>query len=155
MFKSPDQALAFAFKTRASSVVSIPSSTYIANKTDSQHSSDRMTQYDKHAQAGMIFAWLSRRPEDEQIYAFFLHGTMAASLFIRRNQEQLKKYKLPNRELRNAVLGHSVRDVAHASGMTKNKAWKFRRELADIFQPIQDRLMGAMYEEIIARQESE
>lgn len=157
MFKSPDQALAFAFRMRSTSVVSLPSGTYIANKTDNQHSTDRLTQYDMHAQAGMIFAWLSRRPEDEQIYAFFLHGDtkerrLAASMLIRRNQEVFRKYKLQNRELRNAVLGRSVRDVSEASGLTQYKAWKFRRDLAEIFQPIQDRLMGAMYDEIIARQ---
>jgi hypothetical protein len=157
MFKSPDQALAFAFRLRETSVVSLPSGTYIANKTDNQHSTDRLTQYDMHAQSGMIFAWLSRRPEDEQIYAFFLHGNnrerrQAASLLIRRNQEVFKKYKLQNHKLRSAVLGRSVRDVSDTSGLTQYKAWKFRQDLADIFQPIQDRLMESMYEEVIAKQ---
>jgi hypothetical protein len=157
MFKSPDQALAFAFRIRSTSVVNLPSGTYIANKTDNQHSTDRLTQYDLHAQSGMIFAWLSRRPEDEQIYAFFLHGNhkerrQAASMLIRRHQGVFKKYKLKNHALRNAVLGRSVRDVSEASGLTQYKAWKFRQDLADIFQPIQDRLMDCMYEEVISRQ---
>lgn len=157
MFKSPDQALAFAFRMRASSIVSLPSGTYIAQKTDHQHSSDRLTQYDLHAQAGMIFSWLSRRSEDEQLYAFFLHGTikerrLAASLFVRKNKELFNKYKLSNLALRNAVLGRSVRDVSAASGLTQYKAWRFRRDLAEIFAPIQDRLMTAMYEDLIENQ---
>lgn len=154
MFKSPDQALAFAFRMRHSHVVSLPSSTYIANKTDHQHSSDRLTQYDLHAQAGMIFSWLSRRPEDEQIYAFYLHGTgkerrLAAALFARRNKAIFRKYGLSNLDLRNAILARSVRDVSDVSGLSQYKAWKFRRELAGLFEPIQERLMSAMYEEMI------
>lgn len=157
MFKSPDQALAFAFRMRHSDVVSLPSGTYIAQKTDHQHSSDRLTQYDKHAQAGMIFAWLSRRPDDEQIYAFFLHGTieerrLAASLLIKKHREVLEKYKLSNAQLRNAILGRSVRDVSAVSGLTRYKAWGLRRDLAEIFEPVQVRLMTAMQDELIERQ---
>lgn len=157
MFKSPDQALAFAFRMRHNHVISIPSSTYIANKTDHQHSSDRLTKYDLHAQAGMIFAWLSRRPEDEQIYAFFLHGTnkerrLAASLFVRRNRERFRRYDLSNYQLTKAVLGRTVREVSAESGLSQYKAWKLRRDLAEIFEPIQDRLLAAMYDDLIDRQ---
>ncbi len=157
MFRSPDQALAFAFRMRHSHVVSLPSGTYIAQKTDHQHSSERLTKYDMHAQAGMIFAWLSRRDEDEQIYAFLLHGTikerrLAASLFIRRHPDLLTKFKLSTVQLRNAVLGSSVRDVSAVSGLSQYKAWRLRRDLAEIFEPIQMRLMTAMEDELIARQ---
>lgn len=157
MFKSPDQALAFAFRMRQSDVVSLPSGTYIAQKTDHQHSSDRLTQYDKHAQAGMIFAWLSRRPEDEQMYAFYLHGTieerrLAASLISKTHRQVLEKYKLSDTQLSKAILGRSVRDVSAVSGLTKYKAWGLRRDLAEIFEPIQVRLMTAMQEDLIDRQ---
>ena len=157
MFKSPEQALAFAFRMRGSSVVSLPSGTYLAQKTDNQHQSDRLTQYDLHAQAGMIFSWLSRRSEDEQIYAFLLHGTngerrAAASLFVRKHGDAFKKYKLSNKQLRSAVLGGSVRDVSADSGLTQYKAWRFRRDLAEIFEPIQKQLMTAMYEDLIENQ---
>lgn len=157
MFKSPEQALAFAFRMRGSSVVSLPSSTYIAQKTDGQHSSDRLTTYDLHAQAGMIFSWLSRRPEDEQLYAFLLHGTIeerraAASRLIAEHAVLLEKYKLPEDSLRNALLGKSVRDVSAVSGLTQYKAWRFRRDLAEILEPVQDRLMSAMFDELIANQ---
>lgn len=157
MFKSPDQALAFAFRMRHSHVVSLPSGTYIAQKTDHQHSSDRLTQYDLHAQAGMIFSWLSRRPEDEQLYAFLLHGTnrerrAAASLFVRRNRGRLAKYRLNNEQLKQAVMGSSVRDVSDKAGLTQYKAWKLRRDLAEIFEPVQTRLLTAMQDEFIDRQ---
>lgn len=157
MFKSPDQALAFAFRMRHSHVVSLPSGTYIAQKTDHQHSSDRLTQYDLHAQAGMIFSWLSRRPEDEQLYAFLLHGTIkerraAASLFVRRNRGRLSRYGLNNAQLKQAVMGSSVRDVSDKAGLTQYKAWRLRRDLAEIFEPVQVRLLTAMQDELIDRQ---
>lgn len=151
MFKSPDQALAFAFRMRNSAVISLPSATYIAQKTDNQHTGDRLTQYDLHAQVGMLFNFLSRRPEMEQVYAFFLHGTMrerklAASLIMKKNRAVFRSFGLPWNELRNAVLGRSVRDVVAVSGLTQYKAWKFRRELAGILAPLQNSLMDALYE---------
>lgn len=151
MFKSPDQALAFAFRMRQNAVITLPSATYIAQKTDNQNTSDRLTQYDLHAQVGMIFNFLSRRPEAEQIYAFFLHGTMreralAASLLIKRNRQVLNRFGLGWRELKKAVLGRSVRDVVAVSGLTQYKAWKFRRELAGILAPLQNNLMDALYD---------
>ena len=151
MFRSPDQALAFAFRMRSSAVISIPSATYIANKTDNENTSDRLTQYDLHAQAGMIFSFLSRRPEDEQAYAFFLHGTirerrLAATLLLKKNGDRLSRYGLSRVQLRSALLGKSVRDVSEVSGLTQHKAWKFRRELAEIMAPIQDRLMDGLWE---------
>ena len=151
MFRSPDQALAFAFRMRNSSVISLPSATYISQKTDNQHTSDSLTQYDLHAQVGMIFSFLSRRPEMEQVYAFFLHGSMrerltAASLIIKENRPVFRKYGLPWGELKKAVLARSVRDVVNVSGLTQYKAWKFRRELAEILVPIQNSLMDALWE---------
>lgn len=151
MFKSPDQALAFAFRMRNSAVISLPSATYIAQKTDNQHTGDRLTQYDLHAQVGMIFSFLSRRPEMEQVYAFFLHGTMreralAASLIIRANRKVLNGFGLDWRQLKKAVLGRSVRDVVAVSGLSQYKAWKFRRELASVLAPLQNSLMDALYE---------
>lgn len=154
MFNSPEQALAFAFRMRHTEVVSLPTSSYIANKTEHQHSSARLTTYDLKAQAGMVFSWLSRRPEMEQIYAFYLHGTMkerrlAASLFVRQNRSLLSKYKLSARELVNVMVGKSVRDSSAESGLSNWKAWKLRRDLAEIFEPIQQNLMTAMHEELI------
>jgi len=151
MFRSPDQALAFAFRMRSSAVISIPSATYIANKTDNEHASYRLTQYDLHAQVGMIFSFLSRRPEEEQAYAFFLHGTirerkLAANLLGRRYGDRLSKYGLSKWQLRNAILGNSVRHTSEASGLSEHKAWKFRKELAEILSPIQDRLMDSLWE---------
>lgn len=151
MFRSPDQALAFAFRMRSSAVISIPSATYIANKTDNEHASDRLTQYDLHAQVGMIFSFLSRRSEEEQAYAFFLHGTirerkLAAHIIVRRFGDRLGRYGLSKWQLRNAVLGNTVRNTSAVSGLSEHKAWKFRRELAEILSPIQDRLMDSLWE---------
>lgn len=150
MFRSPDQALAFAFRMRSSAVISLPSATYIANKTDNESTSDRLTQYDMHAQAGMIFNFLSRQPDMQQVYAFYLHGTMrerklAASLIIKKNRKVFSKYGLPWKELRDAVLGRSVRDVSAVSGLSQYKSWKFRRELAEILAPLQDALMDSLW----------
>ena len=157
MFRSPDQALAFAFRMRNSSVISIPSATYIANKTDNEHASDRLTQYDLHAQVGMIFAFLSRRPEMEQLYAFYLHGTirerqLAAALIIKKNRGRFDRYGLESRKLRKAILARSVRDVTAVSGLTHHRAWHLRRDLAELMLPIQHSLMDALWDWLLLDQ---
>jgi hypothetical protein len=87
----------------------------------------------------------------EQVYAFFLHGTMrerslAASLIIKQNRQVLNRFGLDWRQLKKAVLGRSVRDVVAVSGLSQYKAWKFRRELASVLAPLQNSLMDALYE---------
>lgn len=151
MFKSPDQALRFAFRTRESSVISIPSASYIADKTDNESNSDRLTKYDLHAQAGMIFSFLSRRPEIEQAYAFYLHGAIgeqeiAAKLLAEKIGVRLQKYNLSLSQLTTAILGKSVRDVRDRANMTHWKAYKFRGELADALAPVQNSLLYALDE---------
>jgi len=150
MFKSPEHALRFAFRTREMQVISIPSAVNLANKVDNQNTSDRMTQYDMHAQAGMLFSFLGRRPEDEQIYAFYVYGNMrerrlAANLIVRQHRGRLARFGLNKLELRNVLLGRSSRNSAEIAGISTNKAWKLRRELAGILSPIQDRLMDATW----------
>ena len=151
MFNSPEHALRFAFRIRNSTVISLPSATYIANKVDNQNTSDRLTAYDMHAQSGMIFSFISRLPEDQQIYVYYLYGTMrerkiASHLLVKRNNGVLGKYGLSNIQLRNVLLGRSSRDSARIAGISTNKAWKLRGEIASILSPIQDRLMDSLWE---------
>lgn len=151
MFKSPEHALRFAFRMRDTSIITIPSATNLANKVDNQHSSDRLTQYDMHAQVGMLFSFLSRRPEDEQIYAFYLYGNMrerklAANLIVRQHRGRLARFGLNKLELRNVLLGRSIRDSSEIAGISQHKAWKLRRAIAEILAPIQDRLMDGLWQ---------
>lgn len=150
MFKSPEHALRFAFRMRHSQVISIPSGVNLANKVDNEHSGDRLSQYDMHAQVGMVFSFLERRTEDEQLYAFYVYGNMrerrlAANLIVRKHRGRLARFNLNKLELRNVLLGRSARDSAEIAGISINKAWKLRRELASILSPTQDKLMDAMW----------
>lgn len=150
MFRSPDQALAFAFRIRNSSVISIPSATYIANKTDNESTSDRLTHYDLHAQVGMIFNFLGRRPEMEQLAAIYLHGAIeeqaaAAKKITDKYRSQFQKYRLNDEQIVTAMLGKTVRDVRDKCGLTQHKAWKFRREVADLIQPHMNSLMDSLW----------
>jgi len=154
MFNSPEQALSFAFRVRQYDVLSVPSAMYNSKQAHSTNREERLSQYDLHAQSGLIFSWLSRRPFDEQIYAFLIHGNnverrTAALLFARQSKAMLKKFGLSNYALRQAILGGTVREVSADSGLSHYRAWKFRRELAGFLLPIQDRLMSAMYDELI------
>jgi hypothetical protein len=150
MFRSPEQALAFAFRTRGSTVISLPSTVYIAQKIQSQSTSDSLSKYDLHAQAGMIFSFLSRRPEAEQAYAFYLYGEprekkIAANFFARKYRNRLGRFGLNKLELRRAIMARSVRHVAQETGLTEWKSWKLRREIAGVMETARNSLMDALW----------
>jgi hypothetical protein len=150
MFNSPEQALAFAFRIRDSRVISLPSATHIAQKVQNQVGSTSLTRYDLHAQAGMIFSFLSRRPEQEQAYAFYLYGSarekrIAADWFARKYSGRLAGFGLSKPEIRRAIQAKSVRHVSSETGLTQWKSWKLRREIADVMAPACNSLMDALW----------
>lgn len=150
MFRSPEQALSFAFRIRESMVISLPSTVYIAQKTQSQNTSDGLSKYDLHAQAGMIFSFLSRRPEVEQAYAFFLYGNprekkIACNFLARKYRERLGRFGLNKLELRRAFMARTVRAVAESTGLTEWKSWKLRGEIASCLEPVRNSLMDALW----------
>lgn len=151
MFRSPEQALAFAFRIRQSTVISVPSGVYIAQKIESQSTSESLSKYDLHAQAGMIFSFLSRRPDPEQAYAFYLYGEprerrIAANFFARKYRGRFGRYNLNKIELRRAILARSVRHVSQETGLTEWKSWKLRREIAGVLEPARNSLMDALWD---------
>jgi hypothetical protein len=150
VFRSPEQALSFAFRIRESSVISLPSGVYIAQKTEAQSTSESLSKYDLHAQAGMIFSFLSRRPEVEQAYAFYLYGTprerkIAANFFARKYRGRFGRFALNKLELRRAILARTVRHVAQETGLSEWKSWKLRREIAGVMEPACNSLMDALW----------
>jgi hypothetical protein len=150
MFRSPEQALSFAFRIRGTTVISLPSAVYIAQKVQSQNTSDSLSKYDLHAQAGMIFSFLGRRPEPEQAYAFFLYGEprerkLAANFFARKYRARFGRFGLNKLELRRAILARSVRHLAQETGLTEWKSWKLRREIAGVLEPARNSLMDALW----------
>lgn len=151
MFRSPEQALAFSFRIRESNVISLPSTVYIAQKVEAQSTTDRLTRYDLHAQAGMVFSFLSRRPEMEQAYAFYLYGTprerkLASNFIARKNRDRFSRYGLDKFRLRQAILARSVRHVSEVTGLTEWKSWKLRRDIAGVMEPVRNSLMDALWE---------
>lgn len=152
MFRSPEQAIAFAFRIRESNVISLPSTVYIAQKTEAQSTAtDRLTRYDLHAQAGMIFSFLAKRPEMEQAYAFYLYGTprerrLSANFIARKNRERFARFGLDKWKLRQAILSRSVRDMATQTGLTEWKSWKLRREIAAVLEPVRNSLMDTLWD---------
>jgi hypothetical protein len=151
MFRSPEQALAFAFRIRGTNVISLPSTVYIAQKVQAESTSDSLSKYDLHAQAGMIFSFLTRRPEPEQAYAFFLYGEprerkIAANFFARKYRSRVGRFNLNKLELRRAILARSVRHVAEETGLSEWKSWKLRREIAGMMEPARNSLMDALWD---------
>ena len=151
MFRSPEQALGFAFRIRDRSVISLPSGINLANKSEPGSNGDRLSQYDLHAQAGMVFSFLSRRPQVEQAYAFYLYGNdrerrLSAAFLAAYLRERLSRYEMNGTKLRRAIQAQTIRQVSDRTGLTQYKAWKFRQDLADELLPVRQRLMDALWQ---------
>lgn len=71
---------------------------------------------------------------------------MAVKLITEELGDRFSKYDLDNMQLEKAVLARSVRDVRDKAGLTQHKAWKFRKDLADVLAPYQNSLMDALWD---------
>lgn len=149
MFKHPEQALRFAYKMREKSIIAMPHGVYVERLNQPSHDERTLTAYDFHAQAGMIFAFLGRRPELEQAYCMLQYGTPIEKKVGARYIANHSEVRLPNQltsrtQLRKALMGNSVRKVANDVGISNYKAWKLRKELWSILEPI----MLNLYDEL-------
>ena len=150
MFRSPEQALGFAFRIRDRSIISIPDFERMQNKVQETDAANRLTQIDLHAQSAFIFNFLSRQKEVNKAYAYFLYGTerertVACEFLAEALAEKLKRYRLSISDLQSGLLAKNVRKVAEATGMTAYKSWKFRRDLADALEPVRMELLDDLW----------
>ena len=141
MFKHPEQALRFAYKMREKSIIAMPHGVYVERLNQPSHDERTLTAYDFHAQAGMIFAFLGRRSDLEQAYCMLQYGTPIEQKIGARYIANHVEVRLPNQltsrtQLRKAFLATSVRKVANDVGISNYKAWKLRKELWGILEPI-------------------
>lgn len=150
MFKSPEQALGFAFRIRDRDVISIPNFEQLGAKIQETNPANRLTQQDLHAQSAFILNFLSRQKEIIKSYAYFLHGTerertVACASLAKELSAKLKRYNLSEDLLAEAINARNIRKVAAATGLTNYKSWKFRRDLADALEPVRTELMDELW----------
>lgn len=74
MFSSPEAALRFAFRMREKSIISSPSGVFMSKDKIKNPNAQRLTAYDFHAQAGMIFGRIDRMKEDQQVWIYLNYG---------------------------------------------------------------------------------
>lgn len=151
MFKSPEQALGFAFRIRDRDVISIPNMEQLGTKIQETNQANRLTQQDLHAQSAFILNFLSREKEINRAYAYLLHGTerertLAAASLAKELSSRFKRYNLSEELLAEAINARNIRKVAAATGLTNYKSWKFRRDLADALEPVRTELLDNLWD---------
>jgi len=139
MFRDADQAIRFAFRMRDKSIVS--KMRMLERDTPSSTATDRLTAYDFHAMSGMLFAFLMRCTKEQQAAVYLLYGNeyerkVAARIICYAEGVKLPKYITNRTQLRQALLSKTVRDCADKCGLTNYKAWKVRREMWNVVEPI-------------------
>jgi len=139
MFRDADQAIRFAFRMRDKSIVS--QMKMLERDAPSSTATDRMTAYDFHAMAGMLFAYIGRCDKYQQAAAYLLYGSefekkIAARIISQSANVKLPKHLSNRTQFRQALLSRTVRDCADICGISNYKAWKVRREMGSILEPI-------------------
>ena len=136
MFSSPETALRFAFRMRNKPIISSPSGVFMSKDKSKNPNAAKLTVYDFHAQAGMIFGRIDRMHMDQQLWIFLTYGDkherkVCARLLANQlgNHADAVKMGLSKVDIRNVLLSSSVRQCAKEVGLTNYKAWKIRGSL--------------------------
>lgn len=153
MFSSPEAALRFAFRMREKSIVSTPSGVFMSKDKVKSPNAMKLTAYDFHAQAGMIFGRIDRMPQDQQVWVYLNYGNgkerrecakvMAAKL--RANIDAVK-YGMSASDVGKALLSKSVRQCAKETGLTNYKSWKIRGSLYADMEPLMMKTLDELWE---------
>ncbi|CAB5220472.1 hypothetical protein UFOVP236_70 [uncultured Caudovirales phage] len=136
MFSSPEAALRFAFRMRNKPIISTPSGVFMSKDKSKNPNAAKLTVYDFHAQAGMIFGKVDRMPIDQQLWVYLTYGDKHERRVCARmlsdklaNNPDAIKMGLSKVGIRNVLLSTSVRQCAKEVGLTNYKAWKIRGSL--------------------------
>ena len=153
MFSSPEAALRFAFRMREKSIVSTPSGVFMSKDKAKSPNAMKLTAYDFHAQAGMIFGRIDRMPQDQQVWVYLNYGNgkerrecakvMAARL---RGNIDAVKYGMSASDLIKTLLSKSVRQCAKDTGLTNYKSWKIRGSLYADMEPLMMRTLDELWD---------
>ena len=153
MFSSPEAALRFAFRMREKSIVSTPSGVFMSKDKAKSPNAMKLTAYDFHAQAGMIFGKIHRMPQDQQVWVYLNYGdkkerqqcasVMAGSL---QGNAEAVKFGMSKGSIVKALLSKSVRQCARDTGLTNYKSWKIRGSLYADMEPLMMRTLDELWD---------
>ena len=153
MFSSPEAALRFAFRMREKSIVSTPSGVFMSKDKIKSPNAMKLTAYDFHAQAGMIFGRIDRMQEDQQAWVYLTYGNgkerrVCAKLIASRLQSNADavKYGMSQADVVKALLSKSVRQCAKETGLTNYKSWKIRGSLHGDLEPLMIRTLEELWD---------
>jgi hypothetical protein len=159
MFSSPEAALRFAFRMREKSIVSTPSGVFMSKDKVKSPNAMKLTAYDFHAQAGMIFGRIDRMPQDQQVWVYLNYGNgkerrecakvMACKL---RGNADAVKFGMTDGDVSKALLSKSVRQCAKETGLTNYKSWKIRGSLYADMEPLMMRTLEELWDWLNAGQ---
>lgn len=137
MFKTPDQAVRFAFKMKDKPIVRVPAPEEIDSVRETN--TMRLTAYDFHAQAAMIFSMIKRLPMEQQAALYLQHGDEEersyGAQYLADHADRLPKHVADRNILKRAFLCRTVRDCADKVGVSTYKAWKMRKDLWGLIEP--------------------
>jgi hypothetical protein len=151
MFNSPEQALKFAFRIREKSIISKSHNVYQVKEKQRTSGNNNITVHDLHAQGAMIIGFVERLGTFEGAWVYWMYGdvaerSLAAKLIA--NRFDWNGLSIDREDIYTVMLSQSARKCAATMGISKNRAWRYKRRIAEMLGPIERRVLDGLWERI-------
>jgi hypothetical protein len=111
----------------------MPTGVFLSKDKHRNPNSMKLTAWDFHAQAGMIFGRISRMPMDQQLWVFLTYGNVREQKVCARmlamsltQHPEVVRMGLSKLQVRRILLSSSVRRCASEASITQYQAHKIR-----------------------------
>lgn len=149
MFNSPEQALKFAFRIRDKSIISKSHNVYQVKEKQRTYGNDNITVHDLHAQGAMIIGFVERLGLFESAWVYWLYGDVAERSLAARllaNRYDWNGLSIDRKEIYTVMMSQSARKCAAVMGISKNKAWRYKRKVVEVLMPLERRVLDGLWD---------
>ena len=151
MFNSPEQALKFAFRIREKSIISKSHNVYQVKERQKTYGKESITAHDLHAQGAMILSYDERLGDMESAWTYWSYGdggekAIAAKLLA--NRFEWTGVEIDRDKIFAVMMSSSARKCARDMGISKNRAWGYRRKVIAALSVVERRVLDGLWERL-------
>ena len=121
---------------RERQILSMPTGVFLSKDKQRNPNAAKLTAWDFHAQAGMIFGRISRMPMDQQLWVYLTYGNAREQKVCARmlamsltQHPEVVRMGLSKLQVRRILMSSSVRRCASEANITQYQAHKIRGAL--------------------------
>lgn len=151
MFHSPEQALKFAFRIKEKDIISKSHNVYQVKEKQRTANNSDITVHDLHAQGAMILGFVERLGMFESAWVYWMYGDATERSLASRliaNRYDWNGLSIDREEIYTVMMSQSARKCAATMGISKNRAWRYKRKVIEMLMPIERRVLDSLWDHI-------